>query len=303
MVPFLFVAVLSPGCVQIEMTIQMHEEGGATITERVRFSKRLEELDSGAPPEKKLVRLLQRQAAEQRMKRMGKGVTLASHKVAELQDGSHESVAIYKIPDIEDLRLPNPYLDQAPPSRMMRLRFSPIYKFVHSYHRVGDLMLYLVPAERPEREPRKEDEAPPPGPTPAELQALRDLQPVFVDLVEGLELELRLIATRPICYGHVRDMRAGSRTITLFSFTDRDLDAYGQRFIENEELMLSLVRLRMNAENLTDHTQDFARNLTLPVFRGRKPYASGRFRIKPTRHLFEKFYAGRPRSQGGDVPD
>jgi hypothetical protein len=281
----------------------MHEDGGATIAERVRFSRKLLELDHQTPGDVKLVRLLERKAVEERMAHMGKGITLVRHTLTKLQDGSRESVAAFKIPDIEDLRLPNPYLDQAPPSRMMRFRFSPIYKFVHSYHRVGELMLALVPAVEPRRRSDRRDGEPPPGPTPAELQALRDLRPVFVDLMEGLELKLRLMATKPISYGHVREKRAGSKTITLFSFTDSDLDAHGQRFIENEELMLSILRLRLDAEILTDHTQDFARNLTLPVFRGRKPYASGRFRIQPTRHLFRKYYGGRPRSQGGDMPD
>jgi len=297
-------AIVSAGCLQIEVTVQMHEDGGATVTERVRFSKRLRELDAGNPPEKQLVALLERRVAEQRAKQMGKGTTLVSHKVAELQDGACESTAVYKIPDIEDLRLINPYLHDAPPGRTMRLSFSPIYRRVHSYHRVGELMMYLVPAEKPKRRRRpKNPPPPPPPPTPAELQVLRELRPVFADLMEGLELKLRLIATKPISLGAIRNRQSASKTITLFSFTDKDLDAYGRKFIRNEELMLSVLRFRMHAANIVSHSQGFPNNLTVPVFRGSRPYASGRFRIKPTKALFKKYYAGRPKSQGGDMPD
>ena len=296
-------ALVSAGCLQIEVTIQMHEDGAATVTERVRFSKRLRELDGGNPPEKQLVALLERKAVEQRVKQMGKGTALVSHKVSDLQDGGRESIAVCKIPNIEDLRLINPYLHDAAPGRTMRLSFSPIYRRVHSFHRVGDLMMYLVPAEKPRRRPRPKDQAPPPPPTPAELQVLRELRPVFADLMEGVELKLRLVATKPISLGAIRNRQAASKTITLFSFTNKDLDAYGRKFVHNEELMLSVLRFRMHAANIVSHSAGFPNNLTVPVFRGSRPYASGRFRIKPTRALFKKYYAGRPKSQGGDMPD
>lgn len=296
--------VMAPACLQVEVTVQMHENGWATITERVRFSKRLRELDGDKPPAKRLVRLLDKAAAEQRAKHLGKGAHLVSHKVSDLQDGGRESAAVYKIPDIEDLRLVNPYLHDAAPGRVMRLQFGPIYRRVHSFHRVGDLMMYLVPAERPTRRPPPKDAPPPPPPpTPADLQALRNLQPVFADLMKGVQLTVRLIATKPIALGAIRHRRSASKTITLLSFSDKDLDAHGRKFLENEELMLSILRFRMDAANIVSHTSGFPSNLTVPVARGRRPYASGRFRIRPTKALFKKYYAGRPKSQGGDMPD
>jgi len=208
---------------------------------------------------------------------------------------------VYKIPNIEDLRLINPYLHDAPPGRTMRLRFSPIYRRVHSYHKVGDLMMALVPAEPPKRRPRPKDPPPPPPPpTPADLQVLRDLRPVFADLMKDVQITLRLVCTKPVSLGAIRNRQSASKTITLLSFRDTDLDAYGRKFIDNEELMLSILRFRMNAANIVTHTSGFPNNLTVPVARGSRPYASGRFRIKPTRALFMKYYHGRPKSQGGD---
>ena len=117
-----------------------------------------------------------------------------------------------------------------------------------------------------------------------------------------MRIEIRLIATRPIVNGHVRNLRAGTKTITLMTFTDKDLDMYGQRFVENEELMLRLLRLDLNADVVGQHVEGFAANTTLPILRGRVPYASRRLLIWPTKALFKKYYAGRPKSQGGDQP-
>jgi hypothetical protein len=182
----------------------------------------------------------------------------------------------------------------------MKLRFTPIYKRVHSYHKVGDLMMHLVPAEKPERRSRRDDqEKPPPPPTPLELQMLRDLQPVFVDMMEDFEVTMRLELPSAVSAGAVRDSRAATRIITLISFTSDDLDANGQRFIENEEVLLSLMRGRFGDAVITENVRGFPGNKMLPVFRG-DIYGIGRFRIKPTRALFKKYYAGRPKSQGGD---
>jgi hypothetical protein len=290
------------GCLKVKVCVQMHEDGGATITETIEFSGALMELNGSAPTTPGLPQMLTRNAAAERVKEMGEGATLASHKQERLPDGGLRSIAVYRIGDVEDLRLVNPYLHQGRPGRRMRLRFEPIYKRVHSFHKVGDLMLYVVPVERPRRGPAPQ-EPPPPEPTPLQLQLLRALQPMFADMMEGFEIELALIASKPVSLGYIRDHRAASKRITLLSMSGRDLDAHGGRFLENEELMLSLLRLRFDADNLSEHAQGFAANKTLPVFRGKKPYAVGRFRIEPTRALFKKYFAGRPKSQGGDVED
>jgi hypothetical protein len=294
--------LLLGGCLQVEMTVQMREDGGATVTERVRFSKWLLELDINTPKDKQLVRLLERPAVDKRVKHMGAGVKVVSYKKTALQDGSHESVTVYSIPKIENLRLLNPYLPDAKPGRMMRLTFSPIYRRVHSYHRVGDLMMALRPAVKPKRGPRRpKDWVPPPPPAPVELQALRELEPMFADLMKDFQVTLRLICTKQPA-GAIRNRQAGSKIITLMSFSDKDLDAGGRQWVDNEELMLSMLRFRLFAENITAHVRGFAGNNTLPVLRGRPIYGSGRFRIRPTKALFKKFYAGRPKSQGGDQP-
>lgn len=296
---FSVVVLLSAGCLQVEMTVQMHDDGGATITERLCFSQMVLELDAETPTAQKLARLLDRAAIEQRMREMGKGVSLVSHEVVTLADGARQSTAVYRIPEIDDLRLVNPYLASGDPNRLMRLRFSPIHQRVHSFHKVGDLMLDVAPAEprQPTTQPQAIEQL-----TPQQAQMFRDLGPVAAEMMNDFFIRLRLIATKPVSLGHIRDHAQGTRTIDLISFAYSDMDAYGSRFLENEELMLSLIRMDFDAENIADHVQGSASNPTVPVFRCRKPYASGRFRVQPTRHQFQKYFAGKPKSQGGDQP-
>jgi hypothetical protein len=289
------------GCVHIEMTVQMLDEGGATVTERVRYSGDLMELDRRSAADQRLAPLLERPAVEARAQVMGKGAALVSHEVVDLPGGARESRAVYSIPDLEDLRLINPFLTQGPSGRLMRFRFTPIYRVVHSYHALGEMMLELVPAEPAPR-----------GPTsrpatvvlsPRQLQALRDVQPIFADLARDFQITLRLNATEPIRWGHVRDAKSATTTIIFLSFTGQDLDMYNRPFLDNEELMLDLMQFDLDADNLLDHTETFTQNPTVPVLLARRPYAAGLFRIKPTKGLFTKYFHGRPKSQGGDVDD
>ena len=290
-------ALAGGGCLQIDIAIKMHENGTATITERTRFSTGLLTLDRHVPGAR-LEPMLERKTIEQRMRQMGKGVKLVSHKLTTLKDGARESLAVFEIPNIEDLRLVNPYLHQAAPGRLMQFRFVPIYRRVHSFHKVGDLMMYLVPAERPKRRGNADDK-PPPEPTPLELQALRDLQPMLLDMLKGFRVGLRVELPKTVSSGAVRDRRAATRIIRFISFSDKDLDAHARGFLGNEEIMLSLLRRRFGDEIITRHVREFPDNKTVPVFRG-NIYGIGRFRIKPTEALFSKYYAGRPKSQGGD---
>ncbi|MFW6151757.1 MAG: hypothetical protein ACOC6C_02160, partial [Verrucomicrobiota bacterium] len=112
------------GCLQLELAIDMHDDGSAEMTERLRFSKALLDLDDGSD----LARYLGRAGAQARMKSMGEGLALKSHEEKKYPDGSRESLVVYNIGDIEDLRLPNPFVQQRPPAPMIRFRFIPVYK-------------------------------------------------------------------------------------------------------------------------------------------------------------------------------
>ncbi len=287
-------ALLAAGCLQVEISIKMHQDGSATIDERVHLSRELLELDRRLDREPKAEELVGRANIDRRAEQMGEGVVVESHDIERGEDGSIEARTVYRIPDIEDLRLVNPYLAHDRVGRVMRIRFSPMYERRSGWHRVGHLAMSLVTAEEAPPLPEGIEEAPPAS-TPAELQTLRDLRPVFADLLSDSEVTIRI--TYPDDSEH-----DGTGTIVLFSFKGDDLDAHGRHFLENEEVMLRIMQLDFEAGIIRNHIHGGRRRPTGPTFRGRW-YASGRFVIPPTEHLFDKYFKGRPRSQGGDRPD
>ncbi len=285
------------GCMQLELAVEMHEkDAGATVTERIRFSQTLLHLDEGGGGKVNLVSYLGRQGALNRMKRMGKGVTLVSHAENKLPDGSRESVVVYRIPDIEDLRLPNPFVQNNRPAPLMRFRFSPTYERRSGSDVIGTIGIGLRVAEGESGPKAGEADALLPE-TPLDFQMYRDLKPIFADMMNDFEVKVVLtVPGQPAERGRPE----GDRLITLLHFHDGHTDRHAEPLIRNEEAMLSMLQLKLGDAPITEHTRNFPRYEQVPVHRGRSNYGSTSFRIWPTRHLFRKYFAGRPKSQGGD---
>jgi hypothetical protein len=65
--------------------------------------------------------------------------------------------------------------------------------------------------------------------------------------------------------------------------------------------MLALLQYKLNAHAIIRHTNEhFNKNYQVPLHRGRSKYRSTGFHIRPTKYLFKKYFAGRPKSEGGD---
>jgi hypothetical protein len=97
------------GCFEIETKIEVHEDGSATITERVRFSQKLLDLDRTRTDGPSMASLLSREAVEERMKRMGEGIRLESHEVRDADGASRESAAVFRIDDVGKFRYVSPF--------------------------------------------------------------------------------------------------------------------------------------------------------------------------------------------------
>ncbi|MDD4890199.1 MAG: hypothetical protein PHU85_09745, partial [Phycisphaerae bacterium] len=71
---------------------------------------------------------------------------------------------------------------------------------------------------------------------------------------------------------------------------------YSTKFLENEEIMLDLLRGNIGSRNVVDHTSGYPGNLTLPVF---LPWGSAfaywrsgdEICFRPSRQLFDKYFA------------
>jgi len=295
--------LLAAGCLQIDTRIVLHEDGSATITEKLRFSKRLLDLQDKAGGKLHLSALLEKAAALERMKHMGKGIRLVSHKVHEVEKGALESVAVFHIRDLNDFRYVSPfpsYVDYSK-NNVIRCRLYPLYKSESYVGTAGEMAVLFWPLKNPQREGRPAKGKPlPKGPSPRELQAYRELRPVFRDILQDFKLRLTFESYAPIRatgFGH-RGRKAGVNYVDLIDFSYDDLDNHGGPFLGNEEIMIDLLRWQLGSANIVNHTRGFAGNLTLPVYLpwGSKycPWrgSSGIF-FKPSLALFNRYFKGR----------
>ena len=291
----------APGCLQLEARLKVLEDGTARLTERVRFSRRL--LDLAGEEEGELLKLLGREAALERMSRMGKGVRLVSHEVRDAEGASKESLAVFHIDDLNGFQYASPwlaYLDY-PENSVVRCRMVPLYKSrPYTQGRAGMISVSFHHLKKPKSEPKLPDDAPlPKGPSPLASQTCRELGPVFRDMLKGFQVRFTFESFSPVLSGiGVRGTRAGATSVDLINVTDRDRDKWGALFLENEELMLDLVRWQLGAKDIVTHVREYATNLTLPVFTplgsGHMWWMSGRnVSFPPSRQLFEKHFKGR----------
>jgi hypothetical protein len=290
--------LLAGGCFQLETLVKIHEDGSAIITERFQLSRRLLEFDNSAAGSV-LASELTKEAVLERMKLMGKGISLVSHEVRDGEGGGKESVSVFQMPDVSEFQYASPYVGLPGYSGqcMMKCQVAPRLKD-------GALMtVTFVPvvtdaAKAKVEAPKIDPKNPPKGPSPADLQVFRQLQPVVRDLLQGLHLKFTLESYAPAFapwgWPGVRNSSANTHRYDLIDFSDKDLDAYGSAFLENEEIMLELERMQVDGPNVRQHLEGMFGNLTLPLFYLRP---STMF-FKPSRYYFDKFFAGKTLAYG-----
>jgi hypothetical protein len=297
----LFVLMLAAlaGCLQIDTHVQLNEDGSATITERVRFSRRLLDLGDNQKGQPKLSDLLQKKAVLDRMKHMGKGIKLQSHEVKPADKGSLESVAVFHIADINQLRYLSPYPSYADYTKNNTVRFScvPLYKSEGYVGVAGQMRLTVHNVKGGRGTPKPHPAKQPP---PSKNQVYRELAPVFRDMLREFKVRLVFECYGPISrtgFGH-RNARAGTHRVDIINVTDQDLDNHGSKILENEEVMLDLVRLELGSADIVGHTQGFAGNHTLPVYLPwGSPYQrwrrSSSIYFRPSKPLFDRHFKGK----------
>jgi hypothetical protein len=293
------------GCLQIDTHIKLHEDGSATITEKVRFSRRLLDL-SGAPgSDNDIAGLLSKDAAEARVKHMGKGCTLVRYDVADAEGGSKEAVAVYKIEDITELRYVSPYLAYKDYEKNNAVKVVIRPKLASDQMGpAGELLLEFQPLNKPVEHPQlrlKPGEKPPPGPSPSSLQLARDLGPMFKDMLTDFKLKLTFESYDKLrsAFG-IRGAEAATKSIDFINVTDKDLDRYGNNFFENEEILLELVQGKFNEDSIAANIKGWTKNLTVPVFHNwgsgsrERPWRPGNdVYFKPSKPLFDKYFEGK----------
>ncbi|MFO7898375.1 MAG: hypothetical protein R6V58_04865, partial [Planctomycetota bacterium] len=241
----------------------------------------------------------------QRVQQMGEGAKLVSHKIRDAEKGAKESVSVIEVPHINNFRYVSPYLARYnyPKHNVLKCHMFPVYETTWYGRIAGQVAVKFQPAssERPPR--RKKDEPPPKGPTPVDLQVYRDLQPVFQDMMKGLQLRLVFESYAPLRfrqYYRYRGQRAGTKEYDLIDFSADDLDRHGFEFLGNEEIMLELLRLKLGGGDIQATTKGHAGNLTVPVYH---PSGIPEVYFRPSRRFFDKHLKGKTlkftKRQGG----
>ena len=292
------------GCMHLDTHIRVQADGGATITEKLRFSRRLLDLSGKDGSDLDLLSLLGKAAAEQRVKQMGQGANLVSHDLKEVEGGAKESIAVYKIADLNELHYVSPWLAYVdyPANNVVRCKFEPVYKSrPYQGAKAGEMTLSFYHLKPPKGDPPLPKDAPPPAPpAPRELQVFREIQPMFRDMLKNFKLKLTVEAYCPIarCGLGLRNPGSAPKSVDLINFSDKNLDKLGGGFLENEEVMLDLVRGELGSVDIVEHIKNFAQNETLPVFlpfgsRNMWWLGSGDIPFKPSRALFDKYFTGK----------
>ena len=305
----LLVVTGGTGCLQIEARLKVHEDGSATLTERLSFSRRL--LDLAGAREQEILELAGKDAALERMKQMGSGVTLIQHELRDGPGASKESVVQYKVADVSQFLYVSPwfaYLDY-PANNAVEIKMYPLYKS-NPYRggSAGSMAVLLKPIKPPKGDSKEAPPLTPPSPpwgeggvrgAPKDLQVLRELGPVARDMLKGLRLRFTFEAYAPVHSAlGVRDEGAGATAIDLLDVSDTNLDNWGGPFLENEEVMLDLMRGEFGSANVVRHVQGYWANNTLPVFmpRGSRHIwwlGAETIWFAPSRPLFDKHFAGK----------
>jgi len=299
-----FIAVLTvllnSGCFQIDTTVKYNDDGSATITERLNFSRRLLDMAKAEGPQLQLTALLQRAAALTRMKSMGTGVSLISHKIQDGKKGSKESISVFKITDLNNFIYASPWLayrDYAD-NNAIKWHVKPMYKSrPYGQGSAGCISIEFGHVKsRPKGRARKQ---PDPPIKPIDAQVYRELGPVFRDALEGFQVKLTFQSYAPVHYKYnSRGQRSRSKSVDILNITDKDLDRYGYNFFENEEIMLDVIRWELGSSDVVSHVKNYSGNTTLPVF---TPLGSshmwwsggGNLHFRPSRPLFNKFFKGK----------
>ncbi|MFW6158885.1 MAG: hypothetical protein ACOC8E_05960, partial [Planctomycetota bacterium] len=254
------------------------------------------DLSRSAAPDLKLASLVSRDAVRDRMAKMGEGIKLVEHKSVTYDDGSRESQAVFKIPDVNEFVYVSPLVREGGYAYRTRAK-ARIFCITRGGHRgrqragnIGFRLEHMSNGRQPPKEKRTRDEPPPPGPSPEELQVLRELQPVFRDLMKGLKVRFTFESYAPI---HTvigwRGRQERARSFDLIHFdADAAMDAHDYPFLENEEIMLDFLRGQLDSDRIRDHLEGWASNHQLPVLHRRVTVM-----FPPSRRLFDRYVKGK----------
>ena len=280
------------GCMQVETRVRLLEDGSAVITERVRFSDRL--LDASGPEGSALdvASLLKKEAALERLKQLGAGAELVSHEVRRAEQGEREALTVFRIPDLTKLRYASPFIrhPEYRKNTVVGFEIDAVKKGSYLGDKAGELRLRVLPLDalKDASQAVNEQAAEWAESSPVDLQRLRQLQPILSDLLEGLKIKFTVEAYAPIrCSFAMRgfELEGAIKEVDLMDLDAQNLDRRAGAFFANEEVLLDLLRWRLDTPNLRAQLKDANVNKTLPLLLAR----AGAIWFPASRPLYERY--------------
>jgi hypothetical protein len=289
----LAVLLSTTGCLQVDTRVKVNKDGSATVTERIQFSSRLLDLAEKQKAGKDLRRFLSKEHVLKRVEQMGKGAKLVKHTIRDGEKGSRECVSVIEIPNLSHLRYTSPFLanHNYPKHTVLKFSLVPILKSHWHYQYWAGRMAVHVGPETRERGGRGAAKR---APSPADLQVYRDLRPVFRDILQGFRVRLVVESYAPIYmargYFRYRGQMSATREYDLIDFSWKDFDRAGRDFLNNEEIMLELLRFHLSGGDLMATIKEHAGNYSVPVYH---PHGVPAIVFRPSRELFDRHFKGK----------
>jgi hypothetical protein len=302
------------GCMQLDVRVKLEEDGSATISERLGFPKRLLDQDKASGKDE-LRSLLAKDAAQARAKLMGAGTTLVSHEIRPAEGGGMESLAVYKIADINEFRFipPFPAAENSQHSPL-RITIEPCYKQRWAAPDRPGMMAVQFSMENVQRSKKAAAVA---EATPLDKQPLRDLAPVLREMVKGFKFKIVFESYNKFIAGTYeypsyvldRETRVATASWPLVDLSDQNLDSYGNSILDNEEIMGEVLRGDWGGPEITKEITRrlqfgayvFWNDHKMPlIYPGGMDYQSNRLVFKPSNQHFDKFFKGKPEGTADD---
>jgi hypothetical protein len=279
----LLLLLLESGCIQAGYVVRLDENGGGRVTETLGFSARLLLLETRLADGKtrKIGELLTEARVKERAKLMGPDTTVESWKVEDTIEGGKQLTAVYRFKDINKLALCmyplGPKWDTSSLSFMYSVsnnpknpRFALTYGFGHMVNYTDGVEARI---DKPKFPPISEQE----------LQQVRQLLPVFKDMLKGFKLTVKFEAyelsqwatitrgAEPCGFQNHISLTGGR--LTLLDVSDADL-------VNNDDALMALASWRQIGSEV------YALKPLLPV-----PYAhNGRFGWARVQHAETREY-------------
>jgi hypothetical protein len=310
--------------VQLDVHVKLHEDGRATVTERLAFSRGILEQDAGSPGGWNLEKSLGREAALERAACFGEGARLTSHRSSSTTDGGIEAVSVYDLAHVHSFRFLPPFpAMKGHTNGLLRLTVEPCYSTRWaSPDQPGWMALQIGTINVPKHGRPKGNVTR--GASPKELQSVRDLHPLLKELIRGFHLKVTVEAYDVLIgginaagpqkglavYHTARGTRVPTRVKTLLDISDQNLDRNGRNILENEEIMLDVLRgdfggpgIRAELDRFRKYgPQLFHYNPRLPfLYEDGMDWQTCRVCFRPSPYHFKQYFDGKPESQGGNV--